>query len=289
MRDLSSQIIACLTLSNPGEKCQATRHLFANLTDTPAATPSTAKPPTARAPAISAFTIGENLTPPDTPGRLPKPELIPPAQVPKRTITAGPKGRFALLHALAHIELNAVNLALDIAVRFGAQFGPDFVRDWLSVADDEAKHFLLLQDRLSALDGAYGDLPAHDGLWMSAIATKDSALARLAVVPMVLEARGLDVTPAMINKLTAVGDLESVAALKIIYEDEVGHVAVGRKWFEHACTDAGLEPEITWQEQVKAFFHGVLKRPFNEPARTAAGMGPAYYEPLADWYEAMGF
>lgn len=106
---------------------------------------------------------------------------------------------------------------------------------------------------------------------------------------MVLEARGLDVTPAMIEKLQAVDDLESVAALEVIYADEVGHVAIGRKWFEQACADQGLEPEITWQEQVKTFFHGVLKRPFNEPARTAAGMQPAYYEPLADWYEAMGF
>ena len=118
---------------------------------------------------------------------------------------------------------------------------------------------------------------------------QDNALARLAVVPMVLEARGLDVTPAMIEKLRAVDDLESVAALEIIYADEVGHVAIGRKWFEALCAQGGLEPEPTWQDQVRQFFHGTLKRPFNEPARTAAGMGPAYYEPLADWYEAMGF
>ena len=182
-----------------------------------------------------------------------------------------------------------MNLALDIALRFGHLFSADFAADWLSVADDEAKHFLLLADRLTALGGAYGDLPAHAGLWESAIATKDQALARLAVVPMVLEARGLDVTPAMIKKLRAVDDLQSVDVLEIIYADEVGHVAIGRKWFESLCQSEGLHPETTWQDQVRQFFHGTVKRPFNEPARSQAGLTPAYYEPLADWYEAMGF
>lgn len=266
---MSAQHIAdCLTTADPHEKCQAVRAL---------GRPS------------FPLVEGDATLAPLRPGRLEVPVLIPPADVPKRSITRGTKGRFALLHALAHIELNAVNLALDIALRFGHLFDAEFVGDWLAVADDEAKHFLLLSDRLQALGGAYGDLPAHDGLWASAIATKDDVLARLAVVPMVLEARGLDVTPAMIEKLKKVDDHESVAALEIIYADEVGHVAVGRKWFEALCTTRGLEPEETWQDQVRQFFHGVLKRPFNEPARTAAGMGPAYYEPLADWYEAMGF
>lgn len=258
-----------LAISVPQDKCAAARMLFAahNLSHDFGPVPALA----------------------DHPGRLDRPRLIPPGEVPKRSITRGTKGRFALLHALAHIELNAVNLALDMAVRFGEAFGAHFIADWLSVADDEAKHFLLIRDRLLALGGDYGDLDAHDGLWASAIATKDAPLARLAIVPMVLEARGLDVTPAMIEKLTQVEDMESVAALEIIYADEVGHVAIGRKWFEKACEDQGLEPEETWQEQVKAYFHGVLRRPFNEPARSAAGMGPTYYEPLADWYEAMGF
>lgn len=151
---LGARIAEILAISGPAEKSVATRALFADLSPNQ--------------------DLGELPPIPDRPGRLEKPELIPPAQVPKRKITRGVQGRFALLHALAHIELNAVNLALDIAVRFGTEFGPNFVADWLSVADDEAKHFLLLQARLHALGGDYGDLPAHDGLWMSAIATKDA-------------------------------------------------------------------------------------------------------------------
>ena len=269
---LAQHIIATLRQPKPALKCGQVRALYQSIV-------------TGNVP----IELGPISDIPDTPGREPYPLLIPPNKVPKRKITRGSKGRFALLHALAHIELNAVNLALDMAVRFGNKFGADFIADWLSVADDEAKHFLLLQERLIALGGTYGDLPAHDGLWMSAVATKSSPLARLAIVPMVLEARGLDVTPAMIQKLEQVADTQSVAALQIIYADEIHHVAIGRKWFERACEEEGLEPEATWQAQVKAFFHGVLKRPFNEPARTAAGMGRTYYEPLADWYEAMGF
>ena len=272
---LAQRIVAAFAQPDPVRKCHQARALY--------------EPMAAGLVASDLGDLTDLPALPDTPGRQDRPLLIPPNQVPKRKIRRGPKGRFALLHALAHIELNAVNLALDMAGRFGVSFGGEFVADWLSVADDEAKHFLLLQARLTALGGAYGDLPAHDGLWMSAMATKDVPLARLAIVPMVLEARGLDVTPAMIDKLEHVGDLESVAALRVIYADEVRHVALGRKWFERACAAQGLDPEPTWQEQVKAFFHGVLKRPFNEPARTAAGMAPAYYEPLADWYEAMGF
>ena len=224
----------------------------------------------------------------DTPGREAQPELVPPAQVQKRSITRGVKGRFALLHALAHIELNAINLALDIALRFGCGyvasengnaplFPEAFTQEWLQVADDEAKHFLLLHDRLGALGGEYGDLPA----------TKADPKARLAVVPMVLEARGLDVTPMMIEKFTAVDDAESVAALEIIYADEVGHVDVGRRWFELLCDREHLAYEDTWQALVKKYFKGMLKRPFNKPARSQAGMEPPYYEPLADWYEGI--
>ncbi len=269
---LAQGVVVALAQSDPLSKCLQARALYESMTE------GSAKADLGDLPAL-----------PDIPGRQDWPRLIPPGQVPNRKITRSPKGRIALLHALAHIELNAVNLALDMAVRFGVDFGAEFVSDWLSVADDEAKHFLLLQDRLIALGGTYGDLPAHEGLWASAVATKDAPLARLAVVPMVLEARGLDVTPAMIDKLEHVGDLESAAVLQVIYADEVRHVALGRKWFEFACAAQGLDPEPTWQNQVIAFFRGVLKRPFNEPARTAAGMGPAYYEPLADWYEAMGF
>ena len=267
-------------MSSPTEKAAATRGLVAHL------------------PSVLDLEPRVRFPLADLPGREEHPMLVPPAQVQKRSITRGTKGRFALLHALAHIELNAINLALDIALRFGcghsdsevpttALFPSDFTREWLQVADDEAKHFLLLHDRLTALGGRYGDLPAHDGLWESAIATKEDPKARLAVVPMVLEARGLDVTPMMIEKFTAVDDQESVAALEVIYADEVGHVDVGRRWFEQLCDREQLAYEDTWQALVKKYFKGMLKRPFNKPARSRAGMEPPYYEPLADWYEGI--
>ena len=237
--------------------------------------------------AVLNSTAQPSREPPARPSRPERPELVSPKELRRRRLGSA-EGRAALLHAIAHIELNAVNLALDVAARYWDIDMPDaFYREWIGVADDEAKHFLLLNDRLQALDGAYGDLPAHNGLWESAIATKGDILARLAVVPMVLEARGLDVTPMMIEKFTKVGDLETVSALNIIYEDEIGHVAVGRRWFEHVADVRGLDHETTWHDLVRQHFQGQVKRPFNKPARSEAGMGPDYYEPLADWYEGI--
>jgi len=202
--------------------------------------------------------------------------------VPRRTISAGPKGRIALLHALAHIELNAIDLAWDIVARFAGAGLPDvFCDDWVGVAGDEARHFLLLAGRLADLGAAYGDLPAHDGLWQSAAGTAHDLLARLAVVPMVLEARGLDVTPAMVAKLEAVGDRESAAILRTIHDDEIGHVAVGRRWFQHVCGQRGLDPASTFQRLVREHFKGQVKPPFNRDSRDRAGFPPGYYEPLA--------
>lgn len=172
--------------------------------------------------------------PRDRPKRPMKPDLLMPRDMPRRGKAQTEAGRIALLHAVAHIELNAIDLAADILVRFPDAGAPlDFYTDWLGVLDDEAKHFLLLSDRLAAMGAAYGDLPAHDGLWQAAQDTADDLLARLAVVPLVLEARGLDVTPQMIASLEKAGDTDSVAVLNVIYRDEIGHVAVGRKWFEH--------------------------------------------------------
>lgn len=263
-----------LSIEDPIEKCRETRRWVAAWR--------------AQGAQVEPFEQRSNPGLTDRPGRLDRPPLVSPNDVPKRKITGAPEGRRALLHAIAHIELNAVNLALDVAARYWNVPMPDaFHREWIGVADDEAKHFLLLHDRLTALGGAYGELPAHNGLWESAIATKGDILARLAVVPMVLEARGLDVTPMMIDKFTHVGDLETVAALEIIYEDEIGHVAVGRRWFEHVADARGLERETTWHELVRTYFHGQVKRPFNKPARSEAGMHPEYYEPLADWYEGI--
>ena len=217
--------------------------------------------------------------PRDRPKRPMKPDLLPPRDMPRRGKAQSEAGRIALLHAIAHIELNAVDLAADILVRFPDAVPPlAFYNDWLGVLDDEARHFLLLSDRLAGLGAAYGDLPAHDGLWQAAQDTADNLLARLAVVPLVLEARGLDVTPGMIASLEKAGDAESVRVLRVIYRDEIGHVGVGRKWFEYFCAEtAAGDPAGTWRELVKAHFHGAVKPPFNDAARNEAGFGAAYY------------
>ena len=219
---------------------------------------------------------------PDRPGRPNKPELLAPKHVPRRRISTGRTGRVALLHAIAHIELNAIDLALDMAGRYAAYGLPfDFVRDWLFVANDEAKHFMLLSDRLESLDSFYGALPAHDGLWEAALATRDDLAGRLAIAPLVLEARGLDVTPQLINKVKSVGDEASAEILQIIMEDEVGHVATGKRWFDFVCGCERRDPISSWQGLVKQYFKGDLKPPFNIEARTAAKFSAAFYGPLA--------
>ena len=215
---------------------------------------------------------------PDRPARPPRPPLRPPSQVPRRRINTATAGRIALLHALAHIELNAIDLAWDIIARFAASELPEqFFTDWVHVAAEEAHHFSLLSQRLAELNAAYGDLPAHDGLWESAMATAHDLAARLAVVPLVLEARGLDVTPAMIAKLRSAGDDRSAEILETIYRDEIGHVHIGRRWFGFACACRGLEPAQAWRDFVGVYFKGALKPPFNTQARNAANMPAAWY------------
>lgn len=207
--------------------------------------------------------------------------MRPPRDMPRRGKAATEAGRIALLHALAHIELNAIDLACDIIARFSDQGLPRaFFDDWVKVADEEALHFTLLHDRLGELGVSYGDLPAHDGLWEAAGNTAHDVLARLAIVPLVLEARGLDVTPAMIKNLRRAQDPESVTVLERIYADEIGHVAIGRRWFEWEATRQGLDPIPTWHRLVRQFYGGALKPPFNRAARDQAGMPPAYYESL---------
>lgn len=226
--------------------------------------------------------VGEAV-PPDRPARPERPLLLPPRDMPKRRSGGSRAGRIALLHALAHIELNAIDLALDMLARFGRAALPrQFCDDWLAVAGEEAEHHALLATRLAALGAAYGDLPAHDGLWQAAEATAQDPLARLAVVPLVLEARGLDVTPEMIGRLDRVGDAESAAVLRQIYADEIGHVATGRRWFTWLCAARGLPPVATWQSLVRRHFRGSLKPPFNDGARGAAGFGREFYAPIAD-------
>ncbi|MCW2246027.1 uncharacterized ferritin-like protein (DUF455 family) [Azospirillum fermentarium] len=227
------------------------------------------------------MTVGE-AGPPARPARPERPPLMLPRDMPRRSV-GGPQGRVALLHALAHIELNAIDLAWDLIARFGAvPFPTGFFDDWVQVAEDEAIHFRLLADRLADFGAAYGDLPAHDGLWQAAEVTAGDPLARLAVVPMVLEARGLDVTPATIARFEALGDGHSAALLQRIFDDEITHVASGRRWFQWLCIRDGLDPESVYQDRVRRFFRGVLKAPFNQEARGRAGLPASYYLPLAD-------
>ncbi|MEM0900156.1 MAG: ferritin-like domain-containing protein [Pseudomonadota bacterium] len=219
--------------------------------------------------------------PPARPGRPVKPELVHPSKVKKRGLGTM-AGRVSLLHALAHIELNAIDLALDIVARFATQNVPrSFFDSWMSVADDEARHFGLLEARLAELGATYGDMPAHDGLWEAATATENDLFARLAIVPMVLEARGLDVTPSIVEKLHEFGDAKSAAILQVIYEDEKTHVAVGAKWFRFFCARNGLRPDETFHDLVRRNFRGQLKPPFNDRARAASGLTPGFYRSLS--------
>lgn len=217
---------------------------------------------------------------PSRPARPARPELLSPAAMPRRTFK-GERGRFALLHSLAHIELNAIDLAFDLVGRFGHDMPRAFTDDWLKVGGEEAKHFLALQGRLAAMGGAYGDLPAHDGLWEAAEKTAHDLTARLAVVPMVLEARGLDVTPKTVERLRGAGDTESAQVLEMIYEEEKGHVRAGTVWFTRLAATKGAEPAALFHDMVRTYFKGALKPPFNADARHYAGLDAAFYEPLA--------
>ncbi len=211
-------------------------------------------------------------------GRPEKPILIHPSKVPRRSL-GKPEGRIALIHAVAHIEFNAINLALDAACRF-AEMPPEYYADWISVAQDEARHFLLLSDRLEALDAKYGDLPAHDGLWEAAQKTAHDVLARMALVPRVLEARGLDVTPNMIEKLHSVGDAETVACLEVILAEEVRHVAIGTRWFRYVCAERNLEPDATFFELLMQYYKKMPTGPFNWADRMRAGFSESERERL---------
>jgi uncharacterized ferritin-like protein (DUF455 family) len=221
-------------------------------------------------------------TPPARPARPARPPLLPPRDMKRRRNLGSPAGRIALIHALAHIELNAIDLGWDIIARFSSDDLPsEFFDDWVGVAAEEAEHFALLASRLATLGGEYGALPAHDGLWEAATATAGDLVARLAVVPLVLEARGLDVTPAMITRLERAGDAESAATLRPLYADEIRHVAAGARWFDELCRRRGLDPAATFQDRVRRHFTGALKPPFNREARDAAGFPAAYYAPVA--------
>ena len=228
-----------------------------------------------------ALDVAFDVAMPDTPARPERPELLPPNRMPKRGRAGSERSRIALLHALAHIELNAIDLAWDMVGRFGADMPRDFLDDWVRVGDEEAVHFGMLADRLAELGAAYGDLPAHDGLWQAAAVTSQDFAGRLAVVPQVLEARGLDVTPATVARLEAAGDSQSARILEKIYLDEIGHVGVGNRWFRWACDSNDSSPADEFKRLVRAYFRGDLKPPFNDLARAGAGMTPDFYQDLS--------
>lgn len=221
-----------------------------------------------------------DLPMPERPARPEFPEILPPSRMPKRG-RGSLRGRIALFHALAHIEFVAIDLALDMAGRFGGEMGPGFVADFLSVAADEAMHFALLDRHLRTLGSYYGAMPAHSGLWDAAHDTRHDVAARLAVVPMVLEARGLDVTPMTLERVRSAGDETGAKILKRILDDEIRHVRFGASYFADVCKERDVGAESFWKALVNSHFRGTIKPPFNDSAREAAGLSRSFYAGIA--------
>ncbi len=205
----------------------------------------------------------------DIPGRPQYPQLVDPRKVPRRSL-ATEQGRIVMLHSFAHIEFNAINLALDAAYRF-REMPDDFVSDWLRVAAEEATHFRLVADYLIDLGSSYGAFAAHDGLWDMVCKTRHDVLHRMALVPRVMEARGLDVTPGLMQKFANIGDQRSVDILQVIYQEEIGHVSIGNRWYHYCCNQRGLNARETFVALIGEYFSGCLRGPFNHAARLEAG------------------
>lgn len=211
------------------------------------------------------------IEPIDTPGRPENPRLVNPRQVPRRSLATA-QGKTILLHSFAHIEFNAINLALDAAYRFRDM--PDaFITDWIKVALEEARHFRLINDYLVELEAPYGMFEAHNGLWDMVCKTRHDVLHRMALVPRVMEARGLDVTPGLMQRFSQAGDQHAVKILQVIYQEEIGHVSIGNRWYRFCCEQRELNPEMTFHQLIEEYFDGKLRGPFNHPARLAAGFG----------------
>lgn len=262
MQEIYTALNECLTLADPETKAAATLRLWQDWCEMPQRF--------TRDPASS--------VPSPEPGRPARPVLVDPRALHNRDVTHA-HGHASMLHALCHIEFTAINLALDAACRFRDLPDPYLV-DWLKVAADEARHFRLLRQRLKALGHDYGDFPAHDGLWDMARRTSDDALVRMALVPRLLEARGLDATPPIMDKLARIGDHEALDILEVILRDEITHVRIGDHWFRYLCACQGLEPEAHYRVLIAR--HGAPRpqRPVNEKARLAAGFSSAELEAL---------
>lgn len=250
MREAARECFAC---TDPRRKCELTAQAFAALGEG----------------RLVALGAGLPATAIETPGRPVRPKLVPPRDVPQRGL-GSVEGRAALVHAVAHIEFNAINLAWDAVLRF-AGMPEGYYRDWAGVAADEARHFGMLSARLEELGHAYGDFDAHNGLWEMAVKTSDLCLARMALVPRVLEARGLDVTPGMVARLRSVGDDTTAGILEVILREEVAHVAAGTRWFRWCCEREGVPAGETFRNLLRERLAGGLRGPFNLDARRAAG------------------
>jgi uncharacterized ferritin-like protein (DUF455 family) len=259
--ELRHRALEVLCLADPADKAAATRSLCEASSS------------------LALDARGQIAEPPGLPGRPARPRLVAPASVPHRSPFTR-DGRAALLHAIAHIEFNAINLALDALWRFAGM--PDaFYRDWLRVAGEEALHFTLLEAHLRTLSHAYGDFDAHDGLWAMCAKTAGDIVARMALVPRTLEARGLDATPPLQAKLARAGDHAAVAILDIILRDEVGHVAIGNRWYRWLCERDALDPIAHYAALAARYGAPRLRPPFNLGARRAAGFDEAELAALA--------
>lgn len=242
----------CIEIKDPFEKASSTRVMYQRWLAEELDTTSLNEP--------------ERIT---HPGRPERPLLVSPRKVPKRSFYSR-QGLNRLAHAIAHIEFNAINLALDAVYRFRSM-PDDFYSDWLRVAAEESSHFVLLARYLQANDAQYGDFDAHNGLWEMALKTDNDVMVRMALVPRVLEARGLDVTPGMIDKLEQVGEQQLVEILEVIHKEEIGHVLVGTRWFNHVCDQRELTPRKVFVDLLNEYMKGVIQGPFDEDSRLQAG------------------
>lgn len=256
MRNLFEQVYKCIQCSDPNEKVNCAKQLYrayqANELRLVRATP---------------------FHDYQSPGRPEKPRLVAPRDLPRRSIHTL-QGRAALLHSIAHIEFNAINLALDAVYRFDGM-PEQYYRDWLQVAAEEAYHFELMANHLLSLGFSYGDFAAHNGLWDMAMQTKHSTLVRMAVIPRGMEARGLDVTPGIMQKLNGAGDGRAIEILEIILRDEIGHVEIGTRWFNFCCDQLDLPRQQTFEKLIQQFAKGRVKLPLHRSARKQAGFTEA--------------
>ncbi|MDX8408397.1 MAG: ferritin-like domain-containing protein [Mariprofundaceae bacterium] len=261
MIEMRAKARDCLLIDDSDTKLAAVRALAAALRD-----------------ASCVINAACDLAPVSGPGRPARPELVQGSRVPRRSFSSH-EGRAVLMHAIAHIEFNAINLALDAICRF-AGMPEAYYTDWLQVAEEEACHFELVRAHLRHLGKDYGDFPAHAGLWDMCEKTADDVLDRMALVPRVLEARGLDVTPGIQRKLAHAGDANAVGILDVILRDEVGHVAIGLRWFKHLCQQRHLDPEVTFLALLEKHYPKGLFGPFNLDARKQAGFSARELELL---------